>query len=182
MRDVSAQTSATRLEWLHAGQELLREGGRQAVKLSALSRRVGRTTGSFYHHFANMSEYLTALIHYFGEEQPVASLEAISALDPRARLVRMGAITVMDNMVPLYTAMREWGTYDLEAAEAVAAADGALLTFLERAFRDLGCSESEARVRAELLFAIGAMPLAPPWPRSSGLIKQVLDILAPESE
>jgi len=48
-------------DWIQAGQELLRERGISAIKLAALTERLGVSTGSFYHHFADFEQYLGAL-------------------------------------------------------------------------------------------------------------------------
>ncbi|MGQ0629625.1 MAG: TetR/AcrR family transcriptional regulator [Sporichthyaceae bacterium] len=43
-----------------AAYELLSEGGAEAVTLAALGQRLHATTGSFYHHFADMAAFVAA--------------------------------------------------------------------------------------------------------------------------
>ncbi|MCB1249573.1 MAG: TetR family transcriptional regulator [Acidimicrobiales bacterium] len=174
--------AASRTAWLLAGQDLLRAGGVRAVKLHALAARVGRTTGSFYHHFAGTDAYRDELARYFGAEQPAAMLGGIDEPDPRRRLRRLGRLDRDADMATLYAAMRAWGASDPVAAEAVRAADAALLAFVAEAFRDLGYATADARVRAELLFAIGVARLDTPWPPAAGSLRAVLEVLAPTAD
>ena len=83
----------SRLGWLIAGQELLRSGGFQSVKLAALCELTGRTTGSFYHHFDGMAAYLGELASFFGVEQPKTVLAELSKLEPERRLAHLERIS-----------------------------------------------------------------------------------------
>ncbi len=166
--------------WLIAGQELLRRGGAPAVKLPALTRALGLTTGSFYHHFAGMPDYLAQLARHYGTEQPRAGLAQVEDPDPRVRLRRLYALALDDEMRPLDAAMRDWAGSDPEAAAAVRAADAILLEFLATAFADLGHAPAAARARAQLMFAAGVAHYTPPWPVDTGILDEVLDILAPD--
>lgn len=166
--------------WLTAGQDLLRRGGAPAVKLSALTQVLGLTTGSFYHHFAGMADYLSQLARYYGTEQPRAGLAQIDDPDPRVRLRRLYALALDDEMRPLDAAMRDWAGSDPEAAAAVREADAILLEFLATAFADLGHPASAARARAQLMFAAGVAHYTPPWPVDAGILDEVLAILAPD--
>ena len=166
--------------WLIAGQDLLRRGGAPAVKLNALTQALGLTTGSFYHHFDGMRDYLTQLARYYGAEQPRAGLAQIDDPDPRVRLRRLYALAVDDEMRPLDAAMRDWAGSDPEAAAAVREADAILLHYLATAFADLGHPPPAARARAQLMFAAGVAHFTPPWRTDAGIIDEVLDILAPD--
>lgn len=165
--------------WLIAGQGLLRQGGAPAVKLRSLTRALGLTTGSFYHHFAGMPDYLVQLARYYGTEQPLAGLAQIHDPDPSVRLRRLYALALDDEMRPLDAAMRDWAGSDPEAAAAVRAADAILLEFLATAFAELGHPPAAARARAQLMFAAGVAHYTPPWPTDADIIDEVLDILAP---
>ena len=133
--------------WLTAGQALLRRGGAPAVKLPALTQALGLTTGSFYHHFDGMADYLTQLARYYGVEQPRAGLARIDDPDPRVRLRRLYALALDDEMRPLDAAMRHWAGSDPGAAAAVRDADAILLDFLATAFAELGYTPAAARAR-----------------------------------
>lgn len=163
--------------WLLAGQDLLRDGGVPAVKLDALTERTGRSTGSFYHHFANMAGYLAELARYYGAEQVEEALDAIADEPPVRRLRALAAIAEDRDMRSLDVAMRDWAGTDAGAAEAVRAADATLLTFLERAFADLGHDRAGARVRAVALLSVAVARVQTPWPLPVDAPDALLDLL-----
>ncbi len=177
--DVSPRVAPGRLVWLDAGQELLREHGASAVKLDALTNRTRLSTGSFYHHFANVAAYLVALAGRYVELVP-AYLDAASLDDPVARIRRIGEIGVERRMNALDAAMRDWAAAGFgPAREAVAAGDRQLLAFVQQAFEDLGYRGRDGQLRAHMLVAFGAARVTVPWSRSGTTLDDVLDVLAP---
>ncbi|NLA36530.1 MAG: TetR/AcrR family transcriptional regulator [Actinobacteria bacterium] len=173
-----SDSPATPEAWLLAGQELLRAGGVRSVKLTALTRALGRTTGSFYHHFGSMTQYLEALADFYGTEQVETMLGALAPLEPQLRLVELARISRDHRMQPLSLAMREWGASDRRAAAAVQAADGRLLEFVCDTLIELGYEEPDAQVRAQLLFAVGASRVVTPWRPPGDLDRRILSIIA----
>ncbi|NLV55484.1 MAG: TetR/AcrR family transcriptional regulator [Acidimicrobiales bacterium] len=178
---MSADGAVDRRAWLLAGQALLRRGGLPAVKLTALTAEVGRTTGSFYHHFPNVAAYLDDLARFYGADQVEAVLAEISArpdaADPVARLRELSRRALDDDMRPLDVAMRDWAGRSEVAAAAVRAADAALLHFVERAFRDLGFDRPGARTRALVLLSVGVARVEGPWPLPRSAPDQVIALL-----
>ena len=172
-------STGARRQWLEAGQHLLRGGGFTAVKIQALTEHLGLTTGSFYHHFPSMGDYLDELAEYFGRDQPAALLSGISDRDPRTRLRRLHQLSLDEQMFPLYAAMRAWAASNERAAQAVAELDHVLLRFIEAAFRELGYPAAGAKVRAQLLLAGGVARISTPWPISANAFEVTLDVLAP---
>ena len=165
--------------WLAGGQELLRRGGVGAVKLQALTDELGLTTGSFYHHFASMADYLDHLARHYGSDQPRIGLAAADDPDPRARLRNLYLLSLDDRMGPLDTAMRDWAGSNKLAARAVHDSDESLLRFIEHAFRDLGYPGRDAQNRAALLYSAGVARIRPPWRTSTKAFEETLEILAP---
>jgi AcrR family transcriptional regulator len=144
------------LDWILAGQELLREGGIGAVKLTPLLARLEVTSGSFYHHFRDFPEYRQALADYYGGEN-VARVTAIVAQveDPAERLRTFRRLALEWDIGRLDSAMRVWATSDERARAAVARLDTEFLELIRASFRDLGFSAEQARIRALLAFAAG---------------------------
>jgi AcrR family transcriptional regulator len=165
--------------WLEAGQELLRRGGIVAVKLQALTYELGLTTGSFYHHFSGMKDYLDQLARFYGADQVRQNLVIVDDPDPRERLRHLGVMAREERMVPLDTAMRDWAGSNPIAAASVRAADEQLMRFIAKAFRDLGYARREAQVRAQLLLSVGVARVMPPWKTLASDANLVLRILAP---
>ncbi len=165
--------------WLITGQELLRRGGIVAVKLQALTDELGLTTGSFYHHFDGMKDYLDQLARFYGADQVRQNLELVDDPDPRERLRHLGVIARTHKMVPLDAAMRDWAGSNPTAAVSVRAADEHLMRFIAQAFEDLGYPLREAQVRAQLLQSVGVARVIPPWRTLADDTELVLEILAP---
>lgn len=165
--------------WLLAGQALLRRGGAAAVKLHALAAETGLTTGSFYHHFSGMPEYLDQLAGFYGTEQAAAVLESVNDADPRARLRKLAGVARREEMGALDAAMRDWSGSNALAAQSVRRADRLLLRFVEAAFTELGYRGHEAQMRAHLLYAAGVARVTPPWKQPNRSVEAVLDVLAP---
>jgi AcrR family transcriptional regulator len=158
-------TPRTKLDWIRAGQELLRGGGIRAVKVRDLARALGATTGSFYHHFDNVETYLDALAEQYAADSEALERQ-LAGTEPVA-LIRtlLGTRTAAD-IPALDRAMRVWAADDDRARAAVERLDRILMTLVESAFRDLGFPRAEARMRARTAFAagVGLGLTAAPWP------------------
>jgi AcrR family transcriptional regulator len=128
----------TRSRFFVAGMELLAEEGYGALKLAALCRRVGVTTGSFYHSFRNWDDFTTRLIEHWRVERTERAAELARAeVDPAERielLLRLGvslphsaeaAIRVWAGIDPAVGAVQE--AVDRERLAAVTEAFEALI-------------------------------------------------------
>lgn len=176
MIDASTNELGGRDVWLRAGQQLLRRGGVAGVKIKALQTETGLTTGSFYHHFAGMKEYLDELAAYWGLDTPGHIAEVQQEADPRTRLVEFLAIAPREDLQRLDRAMRDWAGSDQRAAAAVKRVDEALMTFCAEVFTDLGYDEIDARICAQAVIATGVARVTPPWPAADDHIDRLLDI------
>lgn len=145
-----------RLDWIQAGQELLIEGGISSVKLASLTRHLGVTSGSFYHHFTDLRSYLSALADYYGGENVERIMRELEPLDdPAERVRRIRTLAEEWDIARLDFAMRVWGASDERARTAVARLDDILIEIIRAALGELGFSHREARVRALLAFSAG---------------------------
>ncbi|MEM7340073.1 MAG: TetR/AcrR family transcriptional regulator [Actinomycetota bacterium] len=180
METVNAEPAvgAGREAWLRAGQELLRRGGIGAVKIHALKGEAGLTTGSFYHHFAGMDGYLEDLARYWGQEFLDANVSRIRANGPRDRLAEFSRVALDDRLRSLDAAMRDWAGSSEIAAESVRRTDEVLLTEMRDAFVELGFSDADARLRAQLYLCSGVARVMSPWRPSADDVDRVLDLLA----
>jgi AcrR family transcriptional regulator len=144
-----------RLDWLEAGQAILCERGPAGLKLAALTRRLGVSTGSFYHHFPDFDAYLSAVAEHYSADQVRATLDAASEgdADPMTRLRRIRSISLKTRLFRLDSAMRVWAATDARAAATMRSAERIVLAFLARAFCDLGYARDEAALRARILLS-----------------------------
>ncbi|MEZ5298452.1 MAG: TetR/AcrR family transcriptional regulator [Ilumatobacteraceae bacterium] len=89
-----------KMRWLLAGQQLLRTGGIRSVKIDALVAETGLTTGSFYHHFANVAAFRVELAEFYGSVQVGATLATLDDEAPVERIRRLVRIA-RDELHPL---------------------------------------------------------------------------------
>ncbi|MFM6852961.1 MAG: TetR/AcrR family transcriptional regulator [Sphingopyxis sp.] len=150
-------------DWLDAGQRLLRTSGARALGLRALSRALGISTGSFYHHFESFDQYLAELADYYHLSQLQSNLATVreGAGDPREKLVMSARMAMERGWDRTSMAMRDWGKTYPAAAAAVRATDGALAEFFAQCFLDMGLSARQAALRSHILLAMGSSPVRP---------------------
>jgi AcrR family transcriptional regulator len=171
----------TRTAWIEAGQQILRESGARALKLHALAKRAGASTGSFYHHFDDFDDFVGALLDYYGGEQWNAHIATIApaAGGPRARLEAMIELVRAEDLTALAMSMRAWARSDPRADAAVRRLDRLLLEFQVGCFKELGFSERDAWLRAYLFLAAASVEI--PLPRKAGVRadtgERILDLL-----
>jgi len=144
-------------DWLEAGYAVIAEEGARALKIERLCRQVGATRGSFYWHFEDIASYRETLVASWKSflERDRESLAKLDELPPRERLSKMMDLLVSPQYWTLERAMREWARSDPAAAANVRAADRRVLRAVAKAYEDHGCSQGEARFRAEATFAAG---------------------------
>lgn len=151
-------------DWIAAGQDLLREQGISAIKLAALTARLGVSTGSFYHHFTDFEQYLGALAESYSVERVMHDLEsALKAGDhsPVGRIRSLGRQSLRAGTFELDRAMRIWATMDPRAEAALRRAEATVLGFITDAFAELGFERAEAALRARILLSTNVSPLLP---------------------
>jgi AcrR family transcriptional regulator len=145
----------SRDDWIAAGQAVLCEVGIAGLRLSVLTRRLCVSTGSFYHHFVDMEDYLAVLARHFSEADVRSILERATtgASSPLSRIRRLAAISLDSPIFRLDRAMRVWATSDARAAASIKASERLVLAFLTGAFAELGFAPDDAALRAHLLLS-----------------------------
>ncbi|MEZ0053647.1 AcrR family transcriptional regulator [Mycobacterium sp. MAA66] len=77
----------SRESYFEAGVEALAEAGYNGLKLAEVCRRLGVTTGSFYHYFPNWAAYTDALLEHWAEARSMKVDETQQGEpDPRVRI------------------------------------------------------------------------------------------------
>jgi AcrR family transcriptional regulator len=149
----------SREDWVDAALSALAEGGIEGVRLDRLCRHLGVTKGSFYWHFDGREALLDAVADYWAEEQPVAAIATLEAMqgDAVTRLARMEQIVDRLDVGRRDHAMRAWAAADERAAKAVGVADAKILAFVEAQLRALGLEDRDVFDFSRILFftAIG---------------------------
>ena len=68
----------TKQDWLTAGAIILLASGAQGLTIDALLKEVGKTKGSFYHHFKGYDDYIAHFLAYFEQEGTLNIIELVN--------------------------------------------------------------------------------------------------------
>lgn len=160
---------AGKSSWLESGLVILGTAGPTGLTLDKLVASTGLSTGSFYHHFAGMPGYKSALLGYFEEVHTARYIREVQAadIDARGRLELLIDL-VLDDDEParLEIAVRAWALDDPAAAAVKERVDAARLDILRSLLRDCGYDATAAHETAQILYllVLGAGNLLPPVP------------------
>jgi AcrR family transcriptional regulator len=158
------RTGKTQLDWVRAGQALLIDGGIESVKLHCLTRKLGVSTGSFYHHFKSFDDYLSALADFYGTEQAQLTFDQARDQvgdDPELLLREATTIFGVGSMRQLNIAMRTWAQRDERAWAAIHRYDEVLTRNLDEIFVALGFDEIAAKSRTLIMMGLASVDLDP---------------------
>lgn len=113
----------SREAYFEAGLDVLSDLGYGGLKLAEVCRRLGVTTGSFYHYFASWSEYTGGLIKHWQESLTLRIVQEASVEpDPRRRLDTLfqSGLTLPHGAE---AAIRSWSSTDPVVREVQAEVD-----------------------------------------------------------
>lgn len=181
-------TRATQEDWLEAGLTLLRERGHDALTIDALCRALGRTKGSFYHHFADVSGFSQRLLeHWEKRSTEDIILAADTSRTPSERRARLYAsVRTVESGVE--RALQAWALRDPVAREVRARVDARRIAYLAELRRAAGVKPKTAERIAQIEYAafLGALqifelPQAEGWKafeKANALLLRALDTVA----
>jgi AcrR family transcriptional regulator len=115
---------------LDAGLALLAADGFLALTVDRVCAEVGRSKGSFYHHFGGVDGYVVALLDHWREshtEEVVRRVERETDPWVRRRALMDQAFTLSH---AVERAMRVWGAADPRARAAIGAVDERRIAYL----------------------------------------------------
>lgn len=146
-------------DWLDAAHDAVVAGGFDAVRVLSLADALGITRGSFYWHFADHAELMSALIARWRERELEAdrALEARASDDPVEDLLRLLDAALARGgrnleAMRFELALRELGRQDRAVAAMLAEVDGVRMAVLAAKFDRLVGDAAEARALAALLY------------------------------
>jgi len=178
---------ATPDDWLAAGLVLLRESGHDALTIDALCRALGRTKGSFYHHFADVSAFSQQLLLHWEKRSTddlIAAAESSGAPEERRARLYASVRTVESGVE---RAVQAWALRDPAAREVRARVDARRIGYLAKLRRAVGVAPKLAEQAAQLEYAafLGALqifelPSPAGWKafeKANALLLRALDVL-----
>lgn len=156
---MSARSPLTREDWIHAAQRMLVKGGIDSVRVDTLAKELNITRGSFYYHFKSRDELLEGILADWRARAtedvinqlrntrtaPADQLRHLLQLPFHGNTAREAAATEI--------AIRGWARRDKQARQAIDEVDSHRMSYIEGLLMQTGCSETEARDRAHLIYA-----------------------------
>lgn len=144
-----------RQDWLNIGIQILIEKGIEAVRVEPLAKLLNVTRGSFYWHFKNRDDLLDQILHEWEARNTSSIIEQIEGFDSAAttKLLSLLEIAAKDDNL-LEKAVRVWSVNDVKAAAAITRIDQQRLDYLQNLFLQLGFSEIDSKVRAQIAYSV----------------------------
>jgi len=142
-----------RKDWLDAAMAALAAGGINGVSIERLAVQLGVTRGSFYHHFQDREQLLSAMLDYWVEhwtEDIRTTLVALN-LDARESLLALMRLIRERKAADYDVVFRAWALHDPLARKVVKRVDKIRLDYIRSLFARLGFDELETESRARLL-------------------------------
>ena len=120
---------------------------------SIIAERMGVTSGSFYWHFLNRQDLLTAMLNWWDREMTDTVIRHLEGLEGRGRgrILELAEMVVRKNSANYDTAIRSWAEGDRRAAAVLRRVMKKRLSYVSKLFREAGFSPSEATARGHLL-------------------------------
>lgn len=145
----------SRDEWTEAALDALVEGGLKAVAVEPVARRLGTTKGSFYWHFADRQDLLSAVLALWEDQETTQAVAALAAIsDPMAQLVALGRRAYARASRRGAHAVLLADAEDPRVAPTMARVTRTRLGVLERLYQCLGLDTESARRYARLAYAV----------------------------
>lgn len=150
----SGKRLLTRQDWIGAALDALATGDVRAVAVDRLAKALGTTRGSFYWHFADRSELVTAALEQWEHDNTTALLPELESVgDPVQRLRLLFREVYEQPVDAIETALASAADHPL-VEPVFARVTKARLDVLRRIFVDLGLPEADADDRAWLAYAL----------------------------
>jgi AcrR family transcriptional regulator len=156
VRPIPASGRLTRDHWVSTARDALIKGGIHAVKIDLIANRLKITRGSFYWHFSDRADLLSALLELWHVQntepfEKIAHETALAAADKYLRIVNLW-VEEKDFDPAFDSAVRDWARASKKVASAVDAIDTLRMKLFEDVFREMGYPPQEAMVRARITY------------------------------
>ncbi len=158
----------TQHDWLNMAVQVLGETGFKGLTIDVLTRRLGVTKGSFYHHFGSYQGFKTRFLKFYEEEGTLAIIEtAEEAGTPQEKLLRLFEVIVSSSSAASTrpeVALRAWALQDDSVRQVQQRVDEQRINYVRALLCQMMGNEQKALTAARLLYAIlvGAEQMHPP--------------------
>jgi AcrR family transcriptional regulator len=145
-----------REDWLDAGLEMIAETGADGLVIENLIRRCGSTKAVFARQFGDRAGYLDAMVDYWELGQVDALIDLHARRSAPSEKLREFFYAILPELEPggAELAIRSWARRHRLVQASVNAIDARRAVYLEDAFRELGCDDAEAVLRASFFVGL----------------------------
>ncbi|MCE1242459.1 TetR/AcrR family transcriptional regulator [Oryzomicrobium sp.] len=155
---VKTRTSLDRSDWIHAALDVLADKGLDGLRVEVLAKAFGVTKGSFYWHFKDRQDLLSAVLTLWKEGRIKDIIKQTTAAPGRTlpqiyHVIEVYSAARSRKGMNIELAIRDWARRDPEAAAVVEEVDRWRLECASRLFIECGLPEKEAKSRSLLLYA-----------------------------
>ena len=156
-RGVRGPARTTQVDWLRCAMDALISDGADGVKVSRLAEKLDCAKSSFYWYFKNRAELMDALLDHWASTNTKAIIEAsnLPAISINFALGNLYASWLLGKKFDarLDFAVREWARKSGTIRRALDISDDARIDAISAMFRRHGYVESEADVRARIVYS-----------------------------
>lgn len=153
----------TQRDWMTAAMEILVAEGVDGITIEALTKKLGVTKGSFYHHFGDAQNFHAKMLEMCLYESTTSVIERVEKGEtPYAKLMLLTGLAAYID--PIEVAIRAWALRDTGAHATLIEIDTQRMKYIAKLFRDLGLAADAAEQIGRLYYLvfIGGHHLMPP--------------------
>ncbi len=152
------RTQLDRTHWIESAIDVIARDGVNGLRVETLSKHCGVTKGSFYWHFKDRQDLLTAVLEFWkeGRIRDIEKTTAAAQGDERSKLRFVFEVygdSPNRKGVSIELAVRDWARHDPQAASTVESVDLYRLECTRKLYVATGMSDAEAKSRSLLLYA-----------------------------
>ena len=159
----------SRKDWINHALVVLARGSLADVAVEPMTESLGVTKGSFYWHFEDRAELVTAALERWEYVSTTVVINFLEKFEPRERLRRLIRLGYEDRDIGMQFATLAADANDPLVEPALRRVSEARLEFLNRTYRALGFSPARARHSSLLAYSayVGLFHLQRAAPRKS---------------
>ena len=152
------RTQLDRNDWIEGAIEVLADQGVAGLRVEVLAKNFGVTKGSFYWHFKDRQDLLTAVLQLWKEGR-LRDIEKQTTAVPGKELEQIHHVIDVYSAVrnrkgmSIELAVRDWARHDAAVNAVVEEVDAYRLECTRKLFLTLGLSDEESHARSILVFA-----------------------------
>ncbi len=141
-----------RATWLQAAMEVLAREGQAKLRVDTLTKELGVTRGSFYHHFKSREDFVHALLEYWSSAFTVKVRDEVAGVDASAqdKLLILTQIIERDGLDRYDIALRSWAAQEPAVAEQVRKVDLERYHFVRSLFVEMGFEGTDLEDRVHI--------------------------------